>query len=91
MTKEHFWVQLLNNGNLRTPICSTKDEINHPKHTFRVSIWYSRELLDYFCNNKAHNLSQVYFTFYNIINQNGVTVDKIVDIMGGYRERDRDG
>lgn len=49
------------------------------------------ELLDYFCNNKAHNLSQVYFTFYNIINQNGVTVDKMMYIVGGYREHDRDG
>ena len=89
MTKEHFWVQLLNNNNLITPICSKKDEKNHPKYTYRISIWYPRELLDNFHNKKAHNLSQVYFSFYNNINQNGETLDKMMDIVGGYREHDK--
>lgn len=38
-----------------------------------------------------YNLAQFYFTFYNIINKNGVMVTKMIDIVGGDREQDRDG
>lgn len=56
-----------------------------------VSILCSRELLDYFHNNKMYNLTHFYFTFYNIINKNGVIVPKMIDIVGGDRGQNRDG